>query len=314
MRKYALFVRWFAPSVKAWKEQLAIGVPMGLSVFFEASIFAVVTLMMGMMFNTVTVAAHQAAINFTSLLFMIPLSISMALTIVVGFEVGGKRFADAKQYSRFGVLSAVGLIAVASVFLYFFRGWIAGFYTDNPEVITWVKQFLIFAIFYQLSDAAQASLQGVLRGYKDVTIPFITALISYWGIGIPVGYGLASFTALGPFGFWLGITIGLTCAFVGFLVRLLFIQKRIATNLPGKKGPPSLKDRCEPLPSKLSDSPLLLNRKQSHPALFPLLRQAKPSELPNPAEYETHRITIINRGEGGFHRGFSRFYRTGDRH
>ncbi|MFD1428033.1 MATE family efflux transporter [Kroppenstedtia sanguinis] len=237
MRKYALFVRWFAPSVKAWKDQLAIGIPMGLSVFFESSIFAVVTLMMGMMFNTVIVAAHQAAINFTSLLFMIPLSISMALTIVVGFEVGAKRFADAKQYSHFGVLSAMGLIACASVFLYFFRGWIAGFYTDHPEVITWVKQFLIFAIFYQLSDAAQASLQGVLRGYKDVTVPFITAFISYWGIGMPVGYGLAAFTHLGPFGFWLGITIGLTCAFLGFWIRLLIIQKRFAPHLPEQKDP-----------------------------------------------------------------------------
>ncbi|OYD06875.1 MATE family efflux transporter [Paludifilum halophilum] len=230
--KYGLFVKWFSPSTKAWKEQLAIGVPMGLSVFFEASIFAVVTLLVGMMFDTVTVAAHQAAINFTSLLFMIPLSVSMALTIVVGFEVGGKRFADAKQYSRFGVITAIGFIAAASVFLYLYREGIAHFYTDNPDVITLVKQFLIFAIFYQLSDAAQASLQGVLRGYKDVTIPFITALISYWGIGIPVGYGLASFTSLGAFGFWLGITIGLTCASLGFFIRWMILQKRLAGKVP----------------------------------------------------------------------------------
>lgn len=135
--------------------------------------------------------------------------------------------ADAKEYSRFGVVSAIGIIAVASIFLFFFRERIASFYSDNPEVITLAKQFLIFAIFYQLSDAAQASLQGVLRGYKDVTVPFITALISYWGVGIPAGYGLASFTTLGPFGFWLGITIGLTCASLGFLVRLRVIQKRV---------------------------------------------------------------------------------------
>lgn len=205
---------------------------MGLSVFFEASIFSVVTLLMGALFDTVTVAAHQAAINFTSLLFMIPLSIAMALTAVVGFEVGGKRWTDAKQYSLLGVITAMGFIAVASVFLYLYRDWIAHFYTDNPAVITWIKQFLIFAIFYQLSDAAQASLQGVLRGYKDVTIPFITALISYWGIGIPVGYGLASFTSLGPFGFWLGITVGLTCASLGFFIRLMTIQKKEAKRVP----------------------------------------------------------------------------------
>src|SRR5699024_10913372 len=114
IRPYSLFVTWFSPSLKAWKEQLSIGVPMGLSVFFEASIFSVVTLLMGALFDTVTVAAHQAAINFTSLLFMIPLSIAMALTAVVGFEVGGKRWTDAKQYSLLGVITAMGFIAVAS--------------------------------------------------------------------------------------------------------------------------------------------------------------------------------------------------------
>lgn len=227
MRTYRLFVQWFSPSLKAWREQLAIGVPMGLSIFFESSIFAVVTLLLGTMFSTETIAAHQAAINFVSLLFMVPLSLSMTLTIVVGFEVGGKRLTDAKQYTSFGVTAAIGVIGVFAVFLFIFREQIAHFYTDNAEVVALTKQFFIFAVFFQLSDAAQASLQGVLRGYKDVTIPFITALVSYWGIGIPVGYALASFTGWGPFGFWIGITAGLTCAALGFLARLRVIQSRV---------------------------------------------------------------------------------------
>lgn len=226
IRSYKLFVKWFSPSPQDWKRQLAIGIPMGLSIFFEASIFSMVTLLIGIMFNAVTLAAHQSAISFTSLLFMLPLSISMALTILVGYEVGGKRYADAKQYSRFGVATAMGILGICSIFLYLFREQIAYLYTDDREVVALMKQFLIFAIFYQLSDAAQASLQGVLRGYKEVTIPFLTALISYWGIGIPSGYLLASVTELGPFGFWIGITIGLTCAAAGFLVRLLYVQRK----------------------------------------------------------------------------------------
>ncbi|MCS7462353.1 MATE family efflux transporter [Paenibacillus doosanensis] len=226
IRRYRLFIDWFAPSWKGWKEQLKIGVPMGLSVFFEASIFSMVTLLMGMMFDTVTIAAHQAAISFTTLLFMMPLSISMALTILVAYEVGGGRPEDARQYGRLGVLSAMGILGVSSVFLYMFREPIAYLYTDNVDVVTLTKQFLIFAIVYQLSDAAQASLQGVLRGYKDVTVPFVTALVAYWGVGIPVGYGLAAHTGLGPFGFWVGITIGLTLAAAGFYTRLSAIQKK----------------------------------------------------------------------------------------
>ncbi|ULL16189.1 MATE family efflux transporter [Paenibacillus sp. H1-7] len=223
---YRLFSSWTAPSWKAWKEQLKIGVPMGLSVFFESSIFSIVTLLMGMMFDTVTIAAHQSAINFTSLLFMMPLSISMTLTILVAYEIGAGRLADARQYSSFGVSCAVGILGVSSVFLYLFREQIAYFYSDNPEVVGLTMHFFIFAIFYQLSDAAQAALQGVLRGYKDVTVPFITALVSYWVVGIPSGYLLAVYTDLGPFGYWVGITIGLTLAAVGFFMRLLLIQRK----------------------------------------------------------------------------------------
>lgn len=226
LRRYKLFIVWAKPSLKAWKEQLAIGVPIGLSIFFEASIFAVVTLLIGMMFTTVTVAAHQIALSFTSLIFMIPLSISMALTIVVGFSVGGDRIEDAKQYGKLGVLGGIGFLAVGAIFLYFFREPIAYLYTTDQEVVMLAGQFFIIAIFYQLSDAAQAGLQGVLRGYKDVQIPFITAFISYWIIGIPSGYLLSVYTDLGAFGFWIGITLGLTCAAIGFLVRLGIVQKR----------------------------------------------------------------------------------------
>ncbi|PYZ92284.1 MATE family efflux transporter [Salipaludibacillus keqinensis] len=231
IRHYQIFVKWFKPSWKMWKEQLSIGVPIGLSIFFESSIFSVVTLLMGIMFTTVTIAAHQIALSFTSLIFMIPLSISMALTIVVGFSVGGGKIEAAKQYGRLGVWGGIGILAVGAVFLYFFREQIAYLYTNDREVVIMAGHFFIIAIVYQLSDAAQSGLQGVLRGYKDVKVPFITAFISYWIIGIPAGYSLAAFTRLGPFGLWVGITLGLTCAAIGFYVRLQIVQRRAEMQL-----------------------------------------------------------------------------------
>jgi MATE family multidrug resistance protein len=229
MRKHQLFTKWYKPSLASWKEQLSIGIPMGLSIFFEASIFSAVTLLMGTMFDTVTIAAHQATMSFTTLLFMLPLSISMALTILVAFEAGAGRVQDARQYSKIGVTGAIGILGCCSVGLFFFREQIAYFYTGNPGVVELAMKFFLFAILYQLSDAAQASLQGVLRGYKDVTVPFVVALISYWLVGIPSGYALAVFTDLGPYGFWLGITIGLTCAAAGFFIRLRYLQRKQVT-------------------------------------------------------------------------------------
>lgn len=226
IRGYKLFIKWVKPSWTAWKEQLSIGIPIGLSIFFEASIFSVVTLLIGMMFSTTTIAANQIVISFTTLLFMIPLSLSMALTIVVGFSVGAGKLKAAKQYSFLGVFSGIGILGIAAIFLFFFREQIAMLYSNDPEVINLASQLFLIAILYQLSDAAQSGLQGVLRGYKDVKIPFYISFVSYWIIGIPVGYGLAGFTDIGPFGFWIGISLGLTGAAIGFLLRLGIIYKR----------------------------------------------------------------------------------------
>ncbi len=225
LREVRLFSNWVAPSWRVWRELLAIGIPIGLSIFSEASIFSVVTLLMSAQFDTVTIAANQAAFTFAGIMFMFPLSISMALTIMVGFEVGAKRYKDAAQYARLGVIGATGVIMVATGLLYFNRDIVAYLYTNSDEVAVLIMQFLIFVIFFQLSDAAQAALQGILRGFKDVTVPFIIAFTSYWIIGIPSGYLLANYTELGPFGYWVGITIGLSCAAVGFGARLAKIYK-----------------------------------------------------------------------------------------
>lgn len=226
VRNYKIFVHWVKPSWKAWKEQLSMGIPIGLSIFFESSIFSVVTLLIGMMFSTTTIAANQVVISFTTLLFMIPLSLSMALTIVVGFSVGGGQLKAAKQYSLLGVLSGIGILGLTAIFMFFFREEIASLYSNDPEVIQLAGQLFLIAILYQLSDATQAGLQGVLRGYKDVKVPFYISFISYWIIGIPVGSGLATFTDLGPFGFWIGISLGLTGAAIGYFIRLRYMYRK----------------------------------------------------------------------------------------
>jgi MATE family multidrug resistance protein len=223
--KYPLFKKLYPVSFSKWKEILLIGVPIGLSIFFETSIFSAVTLLMSS-FDTVTIASHQVALNFASLLYMIPLSISMALTILVGFEVGAGRIQDAKQYTIMGVVSAVLLSSICAVFLYFFRAEVAYLYTKDPEVITLTTAFLLYAIFFQLSDAIAAPIQGALRGYKDVNVTFMLAFVSYWIIGLPIGYILANYTDFGAFGYWIGLICGLAAGAIGLSWRLSILQNR----------------------------------------------------------------------------------------
>ncbi|AOV07696.1 MATE family efflux transporter [Sporosarcina ureilytica] len=226
---FNLFKQWGKISFKKWKEILVIGVPMGISIFVEISIFSVVTLLMAN-YSTAIISAHQIALNFTSLLYMIPLSISMGTTILVGQEIGAGRYLDAKKYSYLSIVVAVLFSFISIAILLLFRVQIAGLYTNDIDIIKLSIHFFIYAAFFQLSDAIQAPVQGALRGYKDVNITFIMAIVSYWVIGLPVGYAMATFTHLGPYGYWIGLITGLTVGAITLSFRLRHIQNKHLIN------------------------------------------------------------------------------------
>ncbi|GER68526.1 putative multidrug resistance protein NorM [Weizmannia acidilactici] len=220
-----LFRSFYPVSFRKWKELFSLGIPMGLSTFFESSIFSVVTLFMSK-FGTDTIASHQAAMNFESLLYMLPLSISLAMIILVGFEAGAGRFRDARTYSTIGIITAIIMATMTGFLLYLFHKEVAAFYSDDPDVIRLTGHFLLYAIFFQWSDAVQAPVQGALRGYKDVRITTVMTFVSYWVIGLPLGFLLNAVTSLGPFAYWIGLISGLAAGAVALLSRLFFLQRK----------------------------------------------------------------------------------------
>lgn len=223
---YGVFRKFYMISISKCKEIMKIGVPMGFAIFFETAIFAAVTLLMSK-FDTATIAANQAANNFASTLYMFPLSICFSLTILVGFETGASRFKDAKQYAKIGIFTAIGFSLVAAAVLFTFNYQVAQIYSKEIDVINLIQHFLIYAIFFQISDAIATPTQGVLRGYRDVNSTFWITLMAYWIIGLPLGYILANYTSNGPYGYWIGLITGLAIAAVLLLYRLKKIQARM---------------------------------------------------------------------------------------
>lgn len=228
---FRLFQKLPQINISRMGQILKIGLPIGFAIFFETSIFAAVTLLMGH-FDTVTIASHQAAMNFASILYILPLSISMALTIVVGFEAGAKRYKDAQSYSYIGIGTAVLFSLCTAALILLFRPEIAGLYTAESAVLQLTQQFLIYAIFFQLSDAIAAPIQGALRGYKDVNYTLIAAFVSYWVIGLPSGYLIGTYTSYGAFGYWIGLIAGLAAGAIVLFIRLRLIEKRLLQQAP----------------------------------------------------------------------------------
>lgn len=221
---FQIFAKLPRVSMRIWREFIKIGVPIGFAIFFETAVFSGVTLLMSQ-FNTITIAAHTVALNFASFVYMIPLSFSMALTILVGFEVGAKRYRDARQYSYLGIGVSIIIALFTALFLIVFREGVASIYTNDAKVLVLAQHFLIYAIFFQFSDAIATPIQGALRGYKDVNSSFILSFISFWVIGLPLGYVLAIFTDLDAYGYWVGLIIGLAFGAISLTARLIRVQR-----------------------------------------------------------------------------------------
>ena len=224
-RSYRVFCSLPRPDFAEWRKQLGVGVPIGFTMFCEQSIFGAVGLLMTV-YGTTVVAAHQAAMSFSTVVYMMPLSVSMALTILIGYEAGAKRFDDAKKYimlSRVLTLLFVGMIAVM---LTQFRGEVAALYTNSAEVKPLLMTFLVYAFAMQLADSINAPLQGALRGYKDVHVTFLLAVLSYWVIGLPAGWLIANFTELQAYGYWVGLIAGIFVGAVFLQARLWQIQRK----------------------------------------------------------------------------------------
>ena len=175
------------------KEGVRLGLPIGGTVFAEVAIFSVVGLIMAK-FSSLIIASHQSAMNFSSLMYAFPMSISSAMAIVVSYEVGAKRFEDAKTYARLGRITALIFAGLTLSFLYIFRDRVASLYGNDPHFIETTAVFLTYSLFFQLADTFAAPLQGILRGYKDTIVPFYLGLIGYWGVAIPLGYLLDQVT------------------------------------------------------------------------------------------------------------------------
>ncbi|MGE4753647.1 MATE family efflux transporter [Yersinia enterocolitica] len=218
-----------APDWQVMKRLGGLGLPVALALFFEVTLFAVVALLVSPL-GIVAVAGHQIALNFSSLMFMLPMSLSVAATIRVGFRLGQGSVENARVAAYTSIAVGLILACVTAIFTVIFREHIALLYNKTPEVVIMASHLMLLAALYQLSDAIQVIGSGVLRGYKDTRSIFFITFTAYWLLGLPTGYvlGLTDYIvpAMGPSGFWIGFVIGLTSAAILMALRIRWLQKQ----------------------------------------------------------------------------------------
>ena len=207
-------------------EGIRLGLPIGGTFFAEVVIFSVVGLVMAK-FSSLIIASHQAAMNFSNLMYAFPMSISTSMSIIVSYEIGANRPDDVRKFCKLGRLTALGIAGFTFLFLYILRDRVAALYGSDTEFIRMTSVFLTYSLFFQLADTFAAPLQGILRGYKDTQVPFYLGLIAYWGVSLPLGLFLDYYTSLGPYGYWIGLIASLVTSGILFQWRLNRLAKNI---------------------------------------------------------------------------------------
>ncbi|WP_431222552.1 MATE family efflux transporter [Serratia sp. L9] len=217
------------PDWQALKRLIAIGMPVALALFFEVTLFAVVALLVSPL-GIVAVAGHQIALNFSSLMFVLPLSLGVGATIRVGHSLGEGSVEGARVAAYAAIAVGIVMASCSALFTATFRESIALLYNDNPAVVSMASHLMLLAAIYQISDSVQVTGSGILRGYKDTRAIFYITFVAYWVLGLPSGYLLALtdyiVPAMGPSGFWIGFIIGLTFAAIMMVLRMRWLQRQ----------------------------------------------------------------------------------------
>lgn len=228
-KQFHLLKNWTPPRWIEIRQVLTLGLPIGFTVFVEVSLFSVIALFLAPL-GPVVVAGHQIVLNMVSLIFMLPLSLGMALTLRVSFLVGAQQLESARLVARSSIVLGMGIALIYAPLLLIAREQLSQLYTNDLEVRQIAEQLLVFAAIFQIADIIQVAAISALRGYRDTRVPMYIMLLSFWVICLPLGY-ILTFTdwLIGPqgaSGFWMALIVGLTCASILLTWRLFHFKVR----------------------------------------------------------------------------------------
>jgi len=227
-RALKLFKDFDLPNWTGFKSIFALGFPVAITLGFEITMFAAVSLMIAR-YPVEVMGGHQIAMNIASLTFMIPLGLSQAITARVSY-FKGKGDPQAVRIAGFtGIGTCVLIMSLSASMMMLIPNFLVAIYTTDLKLTDVATGLLFFAALFQFSDGLQVSSSGALRGLKDTKMPMIITAISYWLVGFPIGYYLAEYQGYQVNGYWIGMIFGLSTAAVLLLSRWVIFSKQQAT-------------------------------------------------------------------------------------
>jgi multidrug resistance protein, MATE family len=235
---YARFrpARQLGPTWSRLRELLKLGLPSGGSILLEVSSFTLIALLLAR-FGAITVGGHQIVANMISILFMVPLSIGVAASVLVAQSLGAGDPRQAQRAALRGWRMAMALVAVFAAAMIAGRDLIVAAYTLDAEVAALAASLFVAGAVFHLFDGMQGVSGFILRGYKIALAPLVVHIVALWGVGLAGGYWLAfhrpgGWSATPAMSFWIAAALGLFLAGIALSWMLAREARRRVRDMP----------------------------------------------------------------------------------
>ena len=215
--------------------QVREGATIALGYIGEGGAYSVASLMMGW-FGATALAATQIVASVGDVLYMVPMGISIAVSIRTGQAIGA---GESSRLARIGMAALVTIIAWMGVVMggvLLMGGAVAQALSHDPAVVALATSMFLVIACMQIADGIQGAMLGASRGITDNRVPVLITLTAYWGLALPLGYVLAFEWGFGPNGIWIGYASGLALAAV-LLTRRFFVMARRRQPRPAAAAP-----------------------------------------------------------------------------
>lgn len=219
-------------SQKYYTSLIKVGLPISVAVSLEFITFNSMAILMGRV-DSVYAAAQNVLNVISTASFVIPLSISNAIAVKVGFANGARNMEDIKRYGIAGVALSVGFMAFCGILFASFPSFFARIFTNDQELISIVIPIMYAVAGFQCFDGLQVSCGGILKGLKKTFMVSLANFFGYILIGISLGAFLAFKMHLNLLGFWIGI--GISSGLVGSIL-IFEIVKTYKKMLKAQEG------------------------------------------------------------------------------
>lgn len=203
-----------------YKDLIKVGMPASAAVMIEFIGFNAITILLGRI-SGIYAAAHNIVCTLTTVSFMVPLAISNATAVKVGFANGAKYYKSLKKYAFTGLKICVGFMACSAVCVGLFPEFLIKLFTSDVELIKVCIPIVYVLCGFQVFDGMQVALAGIFKGIKKTGIVMISNFIAYWLISIPLGCYLGLKLKLNLLGFWIGLGCASAVLCTIMLVTLL---------------------------------------------------------------------------------------------